>query len=420
MKTNKNRDMTPFDMSIRPKRPSALLLPLMWAASFAMTQRGGLKIDKSGIKGLKLPYLVLAEHQGFTDYYIAPLAFFPRRASYVSDMEGFANYGRWLYSALGCVATRRYIPDVSLIHNIRHVLEKNKDILVIYPEARHSNVGTNSLLAPSIGKLVRLLKVPVVLMKTHGSYLDAPIWDEKHRRGAPLSVKLTLALTPEDIRTRSAEEITAFLNREFHYDEHRWQIVNKVRLKYPKRAEGLQKMLYQCPACQTECAVTVAGARLTCRSCGKAWELEETGLLRAVGGEREDIHIPDWYELQRAQVARQIAEGGYVLNTEVTIQALPNEKGFVPFGEGRLTHGPEGFRLRIPSTGQELFFPTEQLFSIHNELDYRGWGDCVVLSTRDCCYYLFPDARKISVVKIQLAAEEFHQEYLRKRNTHDE
>ena len=47
---------------------------------------------------MKPPYLVLSTHQGFSDYYIAPLALFPHRANYVSDMEGFAAFERdWLY-----------------------------------------------------------------------------------------------------------------------------------------------------------------------------------------------------------------------------------------------------------------------------------------------------------------------------------
>ena len=63
-----------------------------------MTRSLGLKTEKAGMEKMKPPYLVLSTHQGFSDYYIAPLALFPHRANYVSDMEGFAAFERdWLY-----------------------------------------------------------------------------------------------------------------------------------------------------------------------------------------------------------------------------------------------------------------------------------------------------------------------------------
>ena len=112
--------MTPFDMKKRPCKQPILLLPLIWGASFLMTRRYGLKIDRSGIKGLKPPYLVISMHQGFSDYYIAPLSVFPYRASYVSDMEGFAAFGDTLYRKVGCIGTRRFVSDVSTLYNVKY------------------------------------------------------------------------------------------------------------------------------------------------------------------------------------------------------------------------------------------------------------------------------------------------------------
>ena len=74
-----------------------------------------LKIKREGLKNIKPPYLVISMHQGFSDYYIAPLALFPRRAFYVSDMEGFAGFGKALYRALGCIGKRRFVSDYSVI-----------------------------------------------------------------------------------------------------------------------------------------------------------------------------------------------------------------------------------------------------------------------------------------------------------------
>ena len=103
MNINKKQDMTPFDMKKRPCKQNPALLPLIWGISFTMTRKFGLKIKRTGMKGIKPPFLVISTHQGFSDYYIAPLSVFPRRASYISDMEGFAAFGNTLYRKIGCI-----------------------------------------------------------------------------------------------------------------------------------------------------------------------------------------------------------------------------------------------------------------------------------------------------------------------------
>lgn len=117
--------MTPYNMARKPSKQNPFLLPLIWGGSYLMTRPFHLKITKNKMNNIKPPYLVLSTHQGFSDYYIAPLAMFPHRAVYVSDMEGFAAFGNGLYRGLGCIAKRRYVPDISVVQNMRYALSKS-------------------------------------------------------------------------------------------------------------------------------------------------------------------------------------------------------------------------------------------------------------------------------------------------------
>ena len=101
------------------------------------------------MKGVKPPYLVLGTHHAFMDFYVTPLALFPRRANYVSELEGFEAYGEWLYRQAGCLGPRKFVNDINLVKNIQRVM-KRKGILVLYPEARYANVGTSSKLPDSV------------------------------------------------------------------------------------------------------------------------------------------------------------------------------------------------------------------------------------------------------------------------------
>ncbi len=89
----KKPNLTPFDRKRIPPKQNIFLMPLIWAICKIMTVPYKLKITKTNMAGLKPPYLVLSNHQSFMDFYIAPLAVFPHRANYISELEGFENFG---------------------------------------------------------------------------------------------------------------------------------------------------------------------------------------------------------------------------------------------------------------------------------------------------------------------------------------
>ena len=342
----------------------------------------------------------------FTDFYVTPLTLFPHRANYVSELEGFANFGEWIYRQVGCLGTRKFVNDHALVKNIRRVIKRG-DILVLYPEARYANVGTASDLPVSLGKLVKLLNVPVVTVIMHGNYLQSPIWNLKKRRGVPLEASACQLLTAEQIQSLSVDDINAQLKDALSYDEYQWQLDNKLEISQPWRAEGLEHALYQCPVCKAEYRMNSQGSSLYCGSCGEHWEMTSLGQLAGKTFSR----IPDWYQWQREQVQTEIDSGRYQIDIPVEIEALPNAKGFISLGAGRLVHRQEGFYLSFENTKlpESIFFSGRSMPSLHTEYDYQGKGPCVVLSTVDNSYFTYPKAVDSNVTKMMFAAEYAHQ-----------
>ncbi len=410
MLNNKKKDMTPFDMKKPPMQQKWYLMPLIWAGSWIMTRQFKLKINKKNMSGIKPPYLVISTHQGFSDYYITPLALFPHRANYVSDMEGFAAFGEWLYRAIGCIGKRRYVSDANVVRNIKYSLDRGR-IVVVYPESRHSNIGTTSYIPPNMGKLVKLMKVSLVILSNNGSYLANPFWDEEHTRKTLMETTIECVYTAEEAAKLSAEEIQRTIEERLQYDEYKWQQERNIIIDEPKRAEGLHKALYQCPKCKTEFRMRSEGTKLYCGQCHAAWELTTRGYLEgepaSISHKSGIIHIPDWYEWQRSNVIEEIEADKYSKQFNVRIEALPNAKGFVPLGGGILTHNKEGFNLTYNE--KELFFDHSSRESVQTEYNYRGRGACIVLSDRDCCYYIYSENENFNPTRIQFAGEYFHQ-----------
>ncbi|MBQ8148772.1 MAG: 1-acyl-sn-glycerol-3-phosphate acyltransferase [Lachnospiraceae bacterium] len=402
MLINKEKDMTPFDMSRKPVKQNPILVVLLWIASFFMTRPFRLRIRKVGMKGKKGPFLVISTHQGFSDYYIAPLVLFPHRANYVSDMEGFAAFGNWLYRSGGCIGKRRYVSDASVMKNIRYCLFRLKKSVVVFPESRHCNVGTTSLIPPNMGKLVKHLGVPVAVLSVHGSYLANPFWDEERTRKSRMEATLEYLYSAEEVQRLSSEEIQRTIEKKLTYDEYRWQWEQKLEIKDAKRAEGLHKPLYQCLECCELFSMKSSGSILYCEACGSRWKMDAYGRLMDTHG--QPVHIPNWYEWERQQVMQEIDAGEYGLDIEVQVEALPNEKGFVKLGNGRLTHDKEKYILTV-GDDLHLEFKNRNLESVQTEYNYRGKGKCIVLSTKDCCYYVYSKNPEFCVTKLQFATE---------------
>ncbi|MBE6764204.1 MAG: 1-acyl-sn-glycerol-3-phosphate acyltransferase [Ruminococcaceae bacterium] len=402
----------PYNTAKYPIRQPIVMTALLALVSRFLMPRGiEYKIEKFGMEDLKPPYMLLSNHMYFVDFQLSAMATFPHRVNNVATIDGY--YRRpWLMELLGCICKRKFTTDLHLIRAIRHVLEKNKDVLCMYPEARYSPVGTTAILPDALGKMIKLAKAPVVVMVHHGNYLHTPFWNYRKPRKVPLYTTLTKVLTAEEVAEKSVEEINRIVREAMQYDEYRWQREQNLRITEGFRAEGLHKVLYQCPACKKEHQMSSEGTKLFCTACGKQWEMDELGVLHALEGETEFTHIPDWYEWQRAEVRREIEEGRYHFEDTVDVYSLPRCWRFEHLGEAVLTHDIEnGFVLKGTYKGEEYEIERKPvgMYGLHVEYDYCYIKpyDCVDISTDNDSFYCYPTKQNV-VTKLSLATEELH------------
>jgi hypothetical protein len=403
-----------FDMDKKPERQKTYLLPLAWLLSFPSVWSHRLKIKKVNMKGLKPPYLLLCTHMSFMDFKVTTAAIFPHRANYVVAIDGFIGR-EGLLRKMGCICKRKFTNDIGLVRNINHAVNVNKDVLVLYAEARYSLIGTNAILPVSLGKLAKLLKVPVVTLNMRGNYLNSPCWNLANR-GNRIEAEMSQVITKEQIKTLAYGQINDCINNALSYDEYSWQKKNNIRIRYKNNAKGLHKVLYQCPCCMTEFQMGSDKNRIWCNHCGKEWLMTELGELKAVKGISEFTHIPDWYEFERKQVRKQINGKTYEFSDEVLVDSLPNAKGYIRLGLAKLTHNLNGFYLEGNFNGELFSLIKEPLsmYSCHIEYDYFNKGDCIDLSTLEDTYYIYPQSKMSSVTKISLATEELYKIYSEK------
>ncbi|MBO4410552.1 MAG: 1-acyl-sn-glycerol-3-phosphate acyltransferase [Spirochaetales bacterium] len=407
-----------FDMSRRILRMH--LRPLIWLLCLPALISHRNHLEKIDMEGIRPPYLLLCNHNAFMDFKVATKAIFPHRANYVVAIDGFLKR-EWLLRFIGCICKRKFTRDITLVKQLKEVASRG-DIPAIYPEARYSLCGTNAVLPASIGKLAKFLGLPVVTLVCHGHHINSPFWNLHDRKVKGTKATMKCLFTEEQLEKATPKEIYDRVNEEFRYDDYAWQKENNIRITYDKRAEGLHKVLYQCPCCGTEYHMRSHDDILECTSCGAQWRMEEDGSLSASGPQAGDgrsagrpdfTHIPDWYEWERANVRREVEAGTYSFRCTAQEDLLPKDR-YIPIGKAELVHDMSGFTLRGRHDDEdyEVKWPASELYSCHIEYDYLGkYGDCVDLNTLNDTFYIYPEDCEFSVTKFALATEELYQHF---------
>ena len=399
-----------YNTAKKPIRQPLIIVWLIWlVAKFALIGKK-YKIEKINMEGLKPPYMLLSNHMYFIDFIIASQATFPHRVNNVITVDGY--YRRpWLMELIGGICTRKFVSDLHLVKSINRVLKRG-DILCMYPEARYTPIGTTAFLPESLGKLIKMNKVPVVVMLHHGNYLHSPFWNFRKKRKAPLYATMTQILSAEQVKEMTVDEINQAVKKAMQYDEYRYQQENNIKITEPFRAEGFHKVLYQCPACKTESEMASEGAELYCKECGKRWRLNEDGTIEALNGETEFSHAPDWFEWERSQVREQIENGEYSFTDKVDVYSLPRCMKFEHLGQATLTHTiDDGFVLEGEYRGSPYRIQREPegMNSLHVEYDYCYIKpfDCLDISTTKDSFYCYPEKENV-ITKLGLATEEIY------------
>ncbi len=409
-----------FDMNKPPIKMRAYALPGIWAFCNIRKWIHLGKVEKVRMEGLKPPYILLCNHNAFFDFYIMVTAIAPYRGIFAAAVDDYIGR-EFLLRRLGAVPKRKYTADIGLLRVCKNAI-KEKQIFGIYAEARYSLCGLTEVIPDAVGQLIKHQKVPVVVLNCQGHHIYDPFWGN-HRKRHITKIKATMTqiFTADELKAASVEEISAKVKEYMYNDDFRWQSENCIKVSYKKRAEGLHKVLYQCPHCMAEYKMNSEKEKLFCENCKKVWTLTEYGELCADSGETEFKFPTDWYKWEREQVKKEVLAGTYHFECDCHVNDLPNSKGFVRMGNGRFVHDMDGFKLRgirdYDNEPFEMNIDSAAQYAVHVEYNYRfgNHKDCIDLNTLEDTWYVFPECEEFSVTKISLATEEIFNEIWRKR-----
>lgn len=339
---------------------------------------------------LEPPYIVLANHSGFADVGGLIKLLSPNAANFVISETQIVKWPK-LIKYLGILPKKQFTVDTSLIRDINYVLSKKRPV-VIYPEAKLSVVGELNIIKPAASKLVKMLKVPLVTVCFHGSYIHKPRW-AKSKRFVPIYAEAKLAVSKEEVAEISADEIHKRIIENLSYDDYAYQLENKISVNVPDLCEGLENVLYKCPSCGEEFAMKTRGNVIQCAKCESAAIQNEYGSLLDCKFDK----VTDWYFWQRECVKEELEKGAYRFEDFFRVEKLVGKK-YVDFGEAKLVHDESG--ISASWSGGSLSFKAGAFYTLSFN------GEYIYLPASDAVYR-FKRLNKVgSTAKLNLAIEE--------------
>lgn len=323
------------------KRPSPwIYLPLVGMANiYTKLVKKHRFYGKESIKDLvKGPLLVIGNHTSFYDFLYMARILYPHRISFVVAAKYFRFHGLSLVFRLArAIPKNLFSADIRTVARTISII-KQGGIVGIYPEGQISLGGITLPLPDGIGKLVKHLGVPVVMVKTYGGGFVDPPWSNCHRKGIVES-HVSVVLTEEQVQTLSLERIDEALKEALAADPYIWQEQNGYKYRGKELTDGLTNILYICPKCHAEFTLTTAGDKLTCTSCGLKVSLQGSGHLCWDDTNDYFEHIGQWYDWEHQEEEKAVLakeDFCYIVPVELAMYRREGD-GIEAVGNGTMT-----------------------------------------------------------------------------------
>ena len=302
--------------------------------------------DRSGIRNIETPSIVVCPHVSNIDFLLVAMALFPHRPTFVVSQHFMAKPKiRRLLEIMHVIPKKMFCPDVKTILNIMRAKESG-NIIVIFPEGRLSCFGHSLQVTDGTAELIKKLGVSVYTICENGAYKTLPKWGKAGARPGRIEVTSAKLIDSSDLAAMTIDEINAVLDKAILHDED--AVLTDVTYKCKSPALGLDGILYKCPECLSEFETVSDDHSITCLRCGFSSRLDEK--YRLNGGSFERIN--DWFFWQE-----NLIDLDTPLETDCLVGTTDSD-GYMDMkaGQGHITMDRENIRFTGTCCGEPLEF----------------------------------------------------------------
>ncbi len=247
-------------------------------------------------------FLVMMNHQTAFDQFFIEMIFHTP-VYYLASEDLFSNgwISRLIEYVVAPIPIRKSVTDMKAVRICARVAKEGGTI-ALAPEGNRTYSGVTESMKSSIVGLVRLLRLPVAVVRIEGGYGVHPRWSDVVRRGS-MKAGVRRVIEPEEAATMSDDELFALIRRELWVDD----TATGGEYHHKKRAEYLERVLYYCPACGVS-RFESHGDVIQCTRCSLTARYLPDLKLEGVDRLLPYAYFKDWYRAQEAFVSSQEPE----------------------------------------------------------------------------------------------------------------
>lgn len=222
------------------------------------------------------PYLILSNHTSEFDTIFMGLTFDKPLYFVASDQLLNSGFGSWfLRYFFNPIPKSKSMADLTLVKRMLKVIEEKGNV-VLYPEGNSTMSGDQVFIGDSMGKLVKFLKIPVIFVNVKGLYLSSPRWSY-YRKFGKTTLEEVGRLSVDEIAKMEISDLSNLVREKLNI--HLYQVPQTTLFKGKKRAEGLHKLVFNCPSCHGLMTTFSKGNDLFCSSCDFKGHYDEYGYV---------------------------------------------------------------------------------------------------------------------------------------------
>ena len=215
-------------------------------------------------------------------YYIATDSLFSSKLA-----AGFLNH------CFAPIPKKKGLSDPFCIKTILRVA-KEKGSICLFAEGNRTYAEFQYYIDPSLAKLIKALKMPLILYNISGGSGVYPRFGKKKRRGK-IEGKVVERIEVEDLLKMSDEQIIEKIKETIKvYDSD-----SKNLYKSKSRAEYLERMLFVCPCCHKMNTIYSKNEYVYCSNCDLKVEYLENLHLKSTNDSCNFDRLVDWYDFQK-------------------------------------------------------------------------------------------------------------------------
>lgn len=312
-----------------------------------------INVKTNGLENVKAPYLLIANHHSYIDFYCASRLDPEARFALVTNRFYYEHtfLGK-IMKKTGAIPKKLFTPDVAAVKGIIKAIKDGYPVLM-FPEGRLSADGSPSPVPFSTASLCKLLGVPVVIANIKKAYFIKPKWRKRETRGK-VDVEVKKILNANEIENMGKQAIYDEIVKGLAVNE----FDQKVSVKSNKKAEGLENLLYMCPECHGLYTNKTEKNTLYCSSCGAKHVIGED--YSFVSGKEKNLQT--YNDSIKAEEEKNIDD--IKIDIEVDVKIFTPGKKKPGNDEGVFFIDKTGVSYKSKITGTEFGYKVSELEAI--------------------------------------------------------